>query len=51
LFHCEDKCKNGEGVTELFDEVINRARIDNTKIAYIKKFLAMDKDILSTGKK
>ena len=39
--------KTGEGVTELFDEVIKRARIGNLNtIEYIKDILSKDKDIL-----
>ena len=39
--------KTGEGVNELFDEAIRRARIGSLNtMAYIKDILSMDKDIL-----
>jgi len=44
---CKTSAKTGEGVAELFDEVIKRARIGNVKtIECIKNILAMDKDII-----
>ena len=44
--------KTGEGVTELFDEVIRRARIGVINITDIKSILLHDKHILkATGSK
>ena len=44
---CKTSAKTGEGVTELFDEVIRKARIGSINtMECIKNILAMDKDIL-----
>ena len=44
--------KTGEGVTELFDRVVRKARVGKVNtMEYIKKILSMDKDILEHKKK
>ena len=43
--------KTGEGVTELFEKVVRKARIGNVNtMECIKKILSMDKDILQRKK-